>query len=60
MQENFIQEEYKDESYRDEVGGVHDCGVAWNPNGVWCGECSKASCKGCIHEFATKEEKVND
>lgn len=31
----------------DEVGGVHDEGLGWNPNGVFCGECSNISCKDC-------------
>jgi len=47
------------ESYRDEVGGVHDCGVAWNPNGVFCGECASESCKGCYNEFTKKEININ-
>lgn len=32
---------------KDEVGGYHDGAIGWNPNGVWCGECTRASCKGC-------------
>ena len=35
------------EGYYDEVGGYHDCAEGWNPNGVWCGECTKKSCANC-------------
>jgi hypothetical protein len=34
----------------DEVGGVHEGGVGWNPNGEFCGECASVSCKGCVNE----------
>lgn len=42
------------ECYIDEVNGYHDSGIGWNPLGVWCGECLKSSCKGCINEYKTK------
>ena len=35
------------EAYYDEVGGYHDCAEGWNPNGVWCGECTNESCVNC-------------
>lgn len=35
------------EAYYDDVGGFHDCAIGWNPNGVWCGECTRASCRDC-------------
>ena len=35
------------EGYYDEVGGYHDCAEGWNPNGVWCGECTNKSCADC-------------
>ena len=31
----------------DEIGGTHDKGLGWNPNGVFCGECSNTTCVGC-------------
>ena len=31
----------------DEIGGYHDNGIGWNPNSVYCGECSRKTCKGC-------------
>ena len=37
----------KPEMIIDEVGGVHDYAIEWNPNGLWCGECTKISCKNC-------------
>ena len=45
------------ESYFDEVGGFHSCGLGYNPNDVFCGECSKDSCRGCKSKDVTKEEK---
>lgn len=35
------------EAYYDDVGGFHDCAEGWNPNGVWCGECTMLSCRDC-------------
>ena len=37
----------KETGYYDEVGGYHDCAEGWNPNGVWCGECTRISCANC-------------
>jgi len=34
----------------DEVGGCHGGGVGWNPQGIFCGECSRSTCKECINE----------
>jgi len=34
----------------DDVGGTHDEGLGWNPQGYYCGECSKRSCAGCMWE----------
>lgn len=38
--------EYVDE-YVDEVGGIHGGGTGIAPDGVFCGECSWRTCKGC-------------
>ena len=35
------------EAHYDDVGGFHDSAIGWNPNDVWCGECTRASCRGC-------------
>lgn len=35
------------EAYYDDVGGFHDSAIGWNPNGVWCGECTRLSCRDC-------------
>lgn len=43
--------EWKDESYTDSVGGIHCDGIGWNPHGVWCGECNRDTCEGCINEY---------
>ena len=44
------------ESYYDDVGGYHSCGLGYNPNDVFCGECSKDSCVGCKSKDITKAE----
>lgn len=41
----------------DELGGVHDECIGWNPNGVWCGECSWESCKNCPNANIKKEKE---
>lgn len=33
--------------YIDELGGIHDSGCGWAPDGTNCGECSHMSCKIC-------------
>lgn len=43
--------------YTDDAGGHHDSGIGWNPHGVWCGECTRVSCKGCFNEFALPIEE---
>ena len=40
-----------DDMYYDEVGGLHDGGIGWNPKGVYCGECTMQSCKNCESSF---------
>jgi hypothetical protein len=42
----------------DEVGGFHDDGIGWNPQGVFCGECVRTSCKGCVNEEVTDKGDV--
>jgi hypothetical protein len=31
----------------DDLGGEHDEGLGWNPDGIFCGECSNETCVGC-------------
>lgn len=45
------------EFYYDDVGGCHDSGTGYNPNDVYCGECSRLSCKGCISVNSTGESR---
>lgn len=43
-----FEEKYKDSDLIiDELGGIHEEGLGWNPNGVFCGECSLTNCDGC-------------
>ena len=41
----------KDKGYdyyiTDEIGGVHTDGVGYDPEGNFCGECTRESCVGC-------------
>ena len=45
----------EDGGYIDEVGGYHDAAIGWNPQGIWHGECTRASCKGCPYEHDTTD-----
>lgn len=38
-----------DYDYRvvDEIGGIHEDGLGWNPDGAFCGECTSMDCKTC-------------
>ena len=40
--------ENTEKAFRDEIGGIHDEGLGWNPNGVFCGECNCLTCVGCL------------
>lgn len=44
-----------DKSFMDAIGGVHDEGLGWNPNGVFCGECSNSTCEKCPCRFETEQ-----
>lgn len=39
---------------KDASGGVHDSGIGWNPNGVFCGECSASDCSSCQQKDRTE------
>ena len=45
------------EAHYDDIGGFHDSGMGWNPNGSWCGECSKLSCRECPNIKLKEEDK---
>lgn len=40
--------------FKDVIDGRHEEGLGWNPNGVYCGECSNLTCVGCISRNETK------
>ena len=48
---------YEDQSFEDEIGGIHDEGTGWNPYGVWCGECGNLTCVGCPSASKGKNEE---
>lgn len=33
--------------FMDDVGGRHDSGCGWAPDGTYCGECTQSSCRDC-------------
>lgn len=39
--------EEDDAKWTDSVGGIHEDGCGWAPNGDFCGECSNESCENC-------------
>ena len=43
--------------YTDPIGGVHSDGLGWNPNGVFCGECTYSTCENCKHKEAKENEQ---
>ena len=53
-EDGFIK--YSEDCYTDEIGGHHDSGIGWAPNGQWCGECTKSSCSKCSVWKAIKSE----
>lgn len=48
----------REDAYYDEVGGFHSPPDSWNPYGVWHGECTRTTCKGCkyINDKGNKDE----
>ena len=48
------------DGYFDEVGGFHSEAIGWNPHGIWHGECTRASCKGCPYENDTTDHFKED
>lgn len=37
-----------DAKWVDSVGGIHEDGCGWAPNGDFCGECSNETCENCF------------
>lgn len=46
-----------DDFYIDNVGGNHDCGTGYDPDGNFCGECNCASC--CVCGIWERKSKLN-
>lgn len=51
-----IDEWKEDYGFYDEIGGYHSEGLGWNPQGVFCGECSSMTCIEC----SFRDEKDDD
>lgn len=47
QQEHNVTYTWDDCGYIDDIGGHHDSGCGWAPDGTYCGECSKQSCREC-------------
>ena len=43
--------------YTDPIGGVHSDGLGWNPNGVFCEECTYSTCENCKHKEVKENER---
>lgn len=43
----YVEPVYDDAKWTDGVGGVHEDGCGWAPNGDFCGECSNETCENC-------------
>jgi hypothetical protein len=41
--------QHRDYDYRvvDGIGGTHEDGLGWDPDGSFCGECTNMDCKTC-------------
>lgn len=53
--EHPILYEWDDCGFMDDVGGHHDNGCGWAPDGTYCGECPRSSCRDCkIWEHKSK------
>lgn len=46
------------EMYYDDIGGLHDSGIGYNPNGVYCGECGTLTCRECSNATVTEEGDI--
>ena len=46
--------------YTDDVGGEHDSGIGWNPNGHWCGECTITSCRDCPNKYVLNYDEDDE
>lgn len=49
----------KEDGCIDELGGIHYHGIGVNPNGVYCGECGRLTCKGCMHAAVKELQEDN-
>lgn len=47
---------YTDDGLKDELGGIHEEGLGWSPNGDFCGECSNMTCVGCPQCAKVRQE----
>lgn len=43
----FFPRDNNENWYIDEIGGIHEDGLGWDPNSHPCGECSFLSCSIC-------------
>lgn len=43
----FLCDKFDVITFKDNVGGLHEEGLGWSPDGNFCGECSRSSCEQC-------------
>lgn len=57
---NFKLERNKS-GYTDNLGGYHDSGVGWMPNGTYCRICKHSSCEDCtIWKWMLKKQQLKN
>ena len=49
-----------EETYMDDVGGIHSPCDCYNPYGYFCGDCGKLSCKDCKYRDLQPDKENND
>lgn len=47
-----------DYEFTDDVGGYHSDGMGWNPQSVFCGECTHTTCEGCKSQYISRTDYV--
>lgn len=59
--EHKLSYEWVDCGYVDDVGGHHDSGCGWMPDGTWCGECTQSSCRDCgVWQYKLKRQEIGE
>lgn len=58
---NNFKLKWEESGYKDNLGGFHDSGVGWMPNGKYCGICGYSSCEDCsIWKWELKRQALKN